>query len=150
MAEIREHVNYGTRLLENGTSDLIRVAAAIVGGHHEKWDGSGYPRGLSGRAIPIEARITAVADVFDALTSVRPYKEAWSLKRAFDEIIRCSGSHFDPDCVRVFRDKWQDIEEIARTLRDDEEEPAVLVVAGLRSGRRHLVGLGHGGRVVPD
>jgi len=121
MAEIREHVNYGVRLLENGTSDLIRVAAAIIGGHHEKWDGSGYPRGLSGTAIPIEARITAIADVFDALTSARPYKEAWSPKRAYDEIVRCSGSHFDPDCVRVFREKWPDIEEIARTLRDDEE-----------------------------
>ena len=123
MAEIREHVNYGTRLLESGTSDLIRVAAAIVGGHHEKWDGSGYPLGLSGKAIPIEARITAIADVFDALSSVRPYKAAWPLKRAYDEIVRCSGGHFDPDCVSVFCDKWPDIEEIARTLRD-EEEPA--------------------------
>lgn len=124
MTEIREHVNYGVRLLENGTSDLIRVAAAIIGGHHEKWDGNGYPRGLSGVAIPIEARITAIADVFDALTSARPYKEAWPPKRAYDEIVRCSGSHFDPDCVRVFCEKWPAIEEIARTLRDDEEGPA--------------------------
>ncbi|SCM77127.1 Cyclic di-GMP phosphodiesterase response regulator RpfG [uncultured Pleomorphomonas sp.] len=123
MAEIREHVNYGVRLLENGGSDLIRVAAAIIGGHHEKWDGSGYPRGLAGTAIPIEARVTAVADVFDALTSARPYKEAWPAKRAYDEIVRCSGSHFDPDCVRVFCEKWPDIEEIARTLRDDEDGP---------------------------
>ena len=121
MAEIREHVNFGVRLLENGTSDLIRVASAIIGGHHEKWDGSGYPRGLSGTAIPIEARITAIADVFDALTSARPYKEAWPPKRAYDEILRCSGSHFDPDCVRVFREKWQDIEEIVLTVRDEEE-----------------------------
>lgn len=123
MAEIREHVNYGVRLLENGGSDLIRVAAAIIGGHHEKWDGSGYPCGLAGTAIPIEARVTAVADVFDALTSARPYKEAWPAKRAYDEIVRCSGSHFDPECVRVFCEKWPDIEEIARTLRDDEDGP---------------------------
>jgi len=138
MAEIREHVNYGVRLLENGTSDLIRVAAAIIGGHHEKWDGSGYPHGLSGTAIPIEARITAVADVFDALTSARPYKEAWPAKRAYDEIVRCSGSHFDPDCVRVFREKWQDIEEIARTLRDDEEGPPAWPSQGVgpHAGRR--------------
>lgn len=124
MGEIREHVDFGVRLLENGTSDLIRVAAAIIGGHHEKWDGSGYPRGLLGTAIPIEARIVAIADVFDALTSARPYKEAWPPKRAYDEITRCSGSHFDPDCVRVFRENWQDIEDIAHTLRDDEENPA--------------------------
>lgn len=124
MVEIREHVNYGVRLLEKGNSDLIRVAVAIIGGHHEKWDGSGYPLGLSGTDIPIEARITAIADVFDALTSARPYKEAWSLQRAYDEIMSCSGSHFDPDCVRVFSEKWQYIEEIARTLRDEEEGPA--------------------------
>lgn len=125
MAEIREHVSYGARLLENGTSDLIRVAAAIVGGHHEKWDGSGYPRGLSGKDIPIEARITAVADVFDALSSARPYKEAWSPERAYQEIVRGSGSHFDPDCVRVFRDRWQDVIEVIRSLRDEEEGPMV-------------------------
>ena len=123
MTAVREHVNYGARMLENGTSDLIRVAAAIVGGHHEKWDGSGYPRGLSGTAIPIEARITAVADVFDALSSARPYKEAWSPERAYDEIVRGAGTHFDPDCVRVFCEKWPEIEEAARTLRDEEEGP---------------------------
>lgn len=123
MAEIREHVDYGVRLLENGTSDLIRVATAIIGGHHEKWDGSGYPRGLSGTAIPIEARVTAIADVFDALTSARPYKEAWPTQRAYDEVVRLSGSHFDPDCVRVFCERWPEIEEIVRTVRDDEEMP---------------------------
>lgn len=123
MAEIREHVDYGVRLLENGTSDLIRVATAIIGGHHEKWDGSGYPRGLSGTDIPIEARVTAIADVFDALTSARPYKEAWPTQRAYDEVIRLSGSHFDPDCVRVFCERWPEIEEIVRTVRDDEEMP---------------------------
>lgn len=123
MAEIREHVDYGVRLLENGTSDLIRVATAIIGGHHEKWDGSGYPRGLSGTDIPIEARVTAIADVFDALTSARPYKEAWSTQRAYDEVIRLSGSHFDPDCVRVFCERWPEIEEIVLTVRDDEEMP---------------------------
>lgn len=123
MAEIREHVDYGVRLLENGTSDLIRVATAIIGGHHERWDGTGYPRGLSGTAIPIEARVTAIADVFDALTSARPYKEAWPTQRAYDEIVRLSGSHFDPDCVKVFCERWPEIEEIVRTVRDDAEMP---------------------------
>jgi len=125
MTEIREHVNYGVRLLENGTSDLIRVAAAIVGGHHEKWDGSGYPHGISGEDIPIEARITAVADVFDALCSKRPYKAAWPPEAAKAEIIRCAGGHFDPACVRVFEERWPEIEEIARSVSDDAEEPVV-------------------------
>lgn len=121
MAEIREHVNYGVQLLDNGTSDLIRVAAAIVGGHHEKWDGSGYPRGLAGTDIPIEGRITAVADVFDALCSARPYKEAWPPEVARDEIVRGSGSHFDPTCVAVFLERWKDIEEIAHSITDQTE-----------------------------
>lgn len=114
MSEIREHVNYGVRLLDNGSSELIRIAAAIVGGHHEKWDGSGYPKGLAGEAIPIEARIAAVADVFDALCSERPYKPAWPPERACEEIIAGSGGHFDPHCVEVFQRLWPKVLEIVR------------------------------------
>jgi len=69
--------------------------------HHERWDGMGYPAGLSGDAIPIEARVVAVADVFDALTSARSYKEAWSIERAFEFIEEKSGSFFDPNCVQA-------------------------------------------------
>jgi putative two-component system response regulator len=103
MQEMRRHVEYGIRVLGNGASDLLKVAAAIVGGHHEKWDGSGYPAGLTGADIPIEARIVAVADVFDALCSERPYKPAWPMERAVEEIQAGSGTHFDPVCISVFR-----------------------------------------------
>jgi HD-GYP domain-containing protein (c-di-GMP phosphodiesterase class II) len=77
---------------------------AEVGGvrhHHERWDGAGYPDGLSGEAIPLEARIIAVADVFDALTSPRPYRGAWTRSRALAQIRQQSGLHFDPRCVEA-------------------------------------------------
>jgi putative two-component system response regulator len=122
MDEIREHVNFGVRLLAHGSSELIRVAAAIVGGHHEKWDGSGYPNGLKGEAIPIEGRIAAIADVFDALCSVRPYKPAWPPDRAYAEILAGSGSHFDPGCVEVFKARWPEILAVARTAATDDSD----------------------------
>jgi putative two-component system response regulator len=118
MDEIREHVNLGVRILEDGASELLRIAESIVAGHHEKWDGSGYPRGLKGEAIPIAARIAAVADVFDALCSERPYKKAWPPEAAYAEIIKGSGSHFDPGCVEVFCRKWPEILSIARAIGD--------------------------------
>ena len=81
---------------------FLRPALDIPYCHHEKWDGRGYPRGLSGKEIPIAARIFAVADVFDALTTNRPYRRAWSEKDALDHIRRESGSHFDPEIVGEF------------------------------------------------
>jgi putative two-component system response regulator len=90
----------------------LRVAAAIAGCHHEKWDGRGYPAGLAGHAIPIEARVVAVADVFDALCSERPYKRAWPFEEAVREVLASSGSHFDPACVEVFRRILPDIRRI--------------------------------------
>lgn len=122
MAEIREHVGHGVRLLGHSTSELIRVAKAIIGGHHEKWDGSGYPAGLSGETIPIEGRVVAVADVFDALCSVRPYKAAWTPEEAYAEIVRGSGQHFDPACVTVFCDHWPAIRDIARSIADGADD----------------------------
>ncbi|MET0314273.1 MAG: HD domain-containing phosphohydrolase [Hansschlegelia sp.] len=112
MAQMREHVGIGVRILEGGSSDLLRIAEAIAGGHHEKWDGSGYPNGISGEAIPIEARVAAVADVFDALCSKRSYKRAWSLDEAYREIVANSGSHFDPACVAAFQRLWPEIQAI--------------------------------------
>lgn len=106
MARMREHVTIGARILERGTSELIRTAEHIAQSHHERWDGTGYPDRLAGTAIPIEARIVALADVFDALCSERPYKAAWPIDQAYAEILRCSGSHFDPDCVAAFRAQW--------------------------------------------
>ena len=114
MAIMREHVTIGARILERGSSELIRTAELIAQSHHEKWDGTGYPDRLSGVDIPIEARIVAIADVFDALCSERPYKAAWPIDQAYAEIIRCSGNHFDPQCVAAFRDKWPEICAIMR------------------------------------
>lgn len=103
---MRQHVPIGIDILRSSSAEVARVATAIIGGHHERWDGGGYPLGLVRDEIPIEARIVAVADVFDALCSDRPYKQAWSLEEAYNEIISCSGSHFDPACVAAFRRKW--------------------------------------------
>lgn len=112
MATMRGHVDIGARILEKGSSEVIRVAELIAQSHHERWDGKGYPDGLSGTDIPVEARIVAVADVFDALCSERPYKRAWPVENAYAEILRCSGAHFDPDCVRAFETEWSKIKRI--------------------------------------
>jgi putative two-component system response regulator len=114
MSIMREHVSIGARILEKGGSDLIRVAELIAQSHHERWDGTGYPDRLSGDDIPIEARIVAIADVFDALCSTRPYKAAWPIEKAHAEILRCSGTHFDPQCVEAFVAEWPQIEKIMR------------------------------------
>ncbi len=82
--------------------DFLHAALEIPGGHHEKWDGTGYPQGLSGEAIPLSARLFAVVDVWDALRSDRPYRKAWPTERVLDHIFSLSGTHFDPQIVRVF------------------------------------------------
>lgn len=96
---MREHVVLGAELLSGGKSDIMRAAEQIALCHHERWDGQGYPRGLSGEEIPLLARIVAAADAFDALTHVRPYKEAWTVPEAIGEIGRERGWQFDPDVV---------------------------------------------------
>lgn len=107
--QMKQHVEFGVQILGDSSSDLLKVACAIAGGHHEKWDGTGYPQGLSGESIAHEARIVAIADVFEALCSERPYKKAWSLDAAYDEILALSGSHFDPECVAAFARQWPQI-----------------------------------------
>ncbi len=99
---MKTHAAIGSRLLEGDDSDLMRMAREIALTHHEKWDGSGYPNGLAGEAIPQAGRIAALADVFDALTSVRPYKKAWTVDAAVDLIKENSGRHFDPALVEAF------------------------------------------------
>ncbi len=99
---MKTHAAIGSRLLEGDDSDLMRMAREIALTHHEKWDGSGYPNGLAGEAIPQAGRIAALADVFDALTSVRPYKKAWTVDAAVDLIKENSGRHFDPVLVEAF------------------------------------------------
>ncbi|MEW5968156.1 MAG: HD domain-containing phosphohydrolase [Pseudomonadota bacterium] len=99
---MKSHTVIGGRLLESDDSDLLHMAREIALTHHEKWDGSGYPNGLAGEAIPMAGRIAALADVFDALTSVRPYKQAWTIEAAVDYLRDNRGRHFDPDLVEVF------------------------------------------------
>ncbi len=99
---MKTHAEIGAEIMSGHHSDLMEMAASIARCHHEKWDGSGYPNGMVGEAIPIEARIVALTDVFDALTSNRPYKKAWSVDDALAEIERSVGSHFDPDLVPPF------------------------------------------------
>ena len=109
LAQMKLHPMIGAEILADGNSDMLRMAEQIARCHHEKWDGSGYPQGLAGEQIPIAARITAVADVLDALCSPRSYKPAWSASEALDEIIRGSGTHFDPACVSALKQAWAEI-----------------------------------------
>ncbi len=99
---MQKHCEIGSGILSKDTTPIFKMAAEVANCHHEKWDGSGYPSGLSGTAIPESARIVAIADVFDALTMKRPYKEAWSVEDAVAEIHKISGSHFDPHLVNLF------------------------------------------------
>lgn len=98
------HAQIGADILSGDDSDLMKMAHTIALTHHEKWDGSGYPNGLKGQDIPLVGRIVALADVFDALTSERPYKEAWPVEKAVDLIREQSGKHFDPELVVYFLD----------------------------------------------
>ena len=100
--EMTAHAQRGHDILDGSASDVVRLAAEIALSHHERWDGAGYPKGLIGSAIPIAGRIVAVADVFDALTSVRPYKKAWSREDALRYIAEGAGAQFDPSCVAAF------------------------------------------------
>jgi putative two-component system response regulator len=99
---MEEHTLTGARMLEGSEMPVLQVAAAIALTHHERWDGFGYPRRLDGPRIPLPGRIVAIADVFDALTSDRPYKRAWPLADALAEISSLRGSHFDPAVVDAF------------------------------------------------
>ncbi len=99
---MKTHAELGARLLSSGSSRILQTAAVIAATHHERWDGRGYPKGLHGDAVPLVGRIVAVADVFDALTHDRPYKEAWSVESACAEIERSAGSQFDPRVVAAF------------------------------------------------
>ena len=99
---MKQHTIIGAQILEGSDTEFIKLAEVIALTHHEKWDGSGYPKGLEGEKIPIEGRVTAIADVFDALITKRPYKEPFSLETAFNMIHKSRGNHFDPDVVDAF------------------------------------------------
>jgi two-component system response regulator RpfG len=117
-AIMRTHPLIGHKILHNSPSKFIALAAEISLGHHEKFDGSGYPHGLSGEAIPLESRIVAVADVYDALTSARPYKQAWPAEHALTYLVANKGTHFDPVCVDAFIAQFDNVQAITRQLQD--------------------------------
>jgi putative two-component system response regulator len=106
---MQEHPVIGARIIGNHTKGLLRMAYDIALTHHEKWDGSGYPQGLAGEEIPLVGRIVAIADVFDALTTERPYKKAWPVNEAVAYIREQSGKHFDPSLVEVFLSQLPEI-----------------------------------------
>lgn len=115
---MKQHTSIGHDILSQSDNPVFIMAAEIALYHHERWDGQGYPYGLIGEAIPESARIVAIADVFDALTMKRPYKEAWPLDKAFETIKNESGKHFDPRLAKLFteckeeilaiKEKWHD------------------------------------------
>jgi putative two-component system response regulator len=113
------HTLKGAAILRASGNDLISLAAEVALSHHEKWDGSGYPHALKAKAIPESARIVAVADVFDALTSKRPYKPAWPVERAVDYIGQQSGLAFDPVVVEAFGASIDDALEIRQQFSDE-------------------------------
>ena len=115
---MRQHTTIGGRILGNSSSKILQAGQVIALSHHEWWDGSGYPNGLSGEAIPLSGRICAVADVFDAVTSVRPYKPAFSNEQACDLLRSERGTHFDPHIVDVFLERLNEVIEIQARYRD--------------------------------
>lgn len=116
--DMKTHTLIGAEILANSHSKLIQLAHSVALSHHEKWDGSGYPRGLKGEEIPIEGRIVAIADIFDALTSERPYKNAWTVEEALDFIKSQSGKHIDPALPPLLEQKLPEILAIKAQLSE--------------------------------
>jgi len=114
-----KHPEFGAEIIGDHDSRLLQVAREVALSHHEHWDGSGYPLGLSGEQIPLSGRITAVADVFDALTSERPYKKAWDVEKALAVISESAGTHFDPEVVAHFYKVLPQVAEIHRRFAED-------------------------------
>ena len=117
---MKGHAESGYRILSGSGFPVLDMAAEIALTHHEKWDGSGYPRGLKGDKIPISGRLTAVADVFDALSTERIYKPAFPLEKCLAIIREGRGAHLDPEIVDVFLESLDDVLEIQRNFPDGE------------------------------
>ena len=118
---MQRHSAYGGEIIGEHDSDLMKMAKLIAVCHHEKWDGSGYPNGFKGPSIPVAARIVAVADVFDALTTARPYKSAWSVEDATSLIQEGAGAHFDPTMVGIFMERLDEILAIRDQYADSDQ-----------------------------
>jgi response regulator RpfG family c-di-GMP phosphodiesterase len=109
---MKSHTTVGYEILKTSNRPILKASAIVAYEHHEKWDGTGYPRGLSGEDIHIYGRITAVADVFDALGSERVYKKAWKLNDVLEYFKEEKGKHFDPNLVEIFFDNLDEFLEI--------------------------------------
>ncbi|HEU5350880.1 MAG TPA: HD domain-containing phosphohydrolase [Terracidiphilus sp.] len=146
---MKQHTEIGFRILSKCSGPIFTLAAEICRYHHEHWDGSGYPFGLAGSAIPESARIVAVADVFDALTIQRPYKEAWTIEASLQEIRHIAGTHLEPRLVRLFeealpeilkiRQQWEEMtaeEQKATEVAFSEISPRALEQLGIQIGQR--------------
>jgi len=115
---MKTHAELGYKMLKNSNKEILKAAAIVANEHHEKWDGSGYPKGLKADKIHIYGRITAVADVFDALGSDRVYKKAWELDEILELFKKEKGSHFDPDLIDIFLENLDDFLEIRDMYKD--------------------------------
>ncbi len=132
---MKQHAEIGGKILEGSEANYIQMARTAAITHHEKWDGSGYPKGLTGDNIPLVGRIVAVVDVFDALMSNRPYKKAFSLEQSLSIIKEGKGKHFDPNIVEVFHEILDEILEIREKFKDQPHEPAEANDEGLEKMR---------------
>ena len=122
---MKQHTLIGGRILGGSESGFIKLGEVIALTHHEKWDGGGYPKGIKGARIPLAGRITAIADVFDALTSKRPYKEPFAVEKSLDIIKEGRGNHFDPDVVDAFFAVEDEILSVKEEYKDGGESPLV-------------------------
>jgi two-component system, response regulator RpfG len=116
--EMKQHTTYGYNILGSSVTPILKLGGVIALNHHEAWDGSGYPNGKRGHEIPLCARIVAVADVFDALMSARPYKQAWSLDEALNELTKISGVRLDAECVNAFMQSIDSVKKIMTHYAD--------------------------------
>lgn len=130
---IQTHPVIGARILAGSQSDLLQMSERVAERHHEKWNGTGYPDGLAGDAIPIEARIVAVADVFDALTTKRVYKPAFPVEQAVQTIEDESGEHFDPVVVDAFLESLEQIVELHNKLNHGDVEANSYILRNMRA-----------------
>lgn len=137
--KMKTHAEIGAEILESYDSELMQLAAVIARTHHERWDGSGYPAGLKREEIPLCTRIVSVCDVFDALTSTRPYKEAWPTEKAVNYLFSESGKHFDPYVVMSFSHIVDDIVALRKEHPDESsEQKQELVAEHLKSSESQL------------
>ncbi len=122
---MRKHCEYGANIIGPADTELMRLARDVALTHHEHWNGNGYPKGLKGENIPLEGRIVAITDVFDALVSERHYKKPWPMEQAVDYILEQRGRQFDPELIPLFEDVIPEIMGIASCYRDDESETGI-------------------------